>query len=276
MKSLKIHPATYVFVFILLITDFAPLIIPYLLAVILHELGHAFAAKKLGYKLNKIYILPYGACLSFDDFAFNPHDEIKIALAGPLVNIVLIIITVSLWWLFPACYIFTYAFAISNFSLAFFNLLPAFPLDGGRVFVGLFSLKNKRKKGFKIISWLNIIFSALFFILFLISCFFGFNLSYALTGIFLILGIIESRFQGKYSPLIYDFHAKKRDILPVKQVYVEPSTMLYKIMCEINKQKYNIIYVKINNKLKIIYENELEEYFIKYSPTDTFENILKN
>lgn len=276
MKTLRIHPATYIFVLILLITGFSPIVIPYLFAVILHELGHAFVAKKLGYKLNKIWILPYGACLTLDDFAFNPHDEIKIAIAGPIVNICLIILTMSMWWIFPITYIYTYTFVISNFSLAVFNLLPAFPLDGGRVMVGLLSLNNKRKFAFKIVTIINLFIPFALFALFLISLFFTANISYLTISIFLIIGIFDTKFQGKYSPLLYEFSAKEnKEIYQVKHICVTPKIKLYKIMSEINRHKYNIIYIKLNNgQLKAINESQLQKIFLTNNPTDELGSVL--
>ena len=276
MKSIRIHPATYIFLLLLLITGFAAVVIPYLFAVILHELGHAFVAKKLGYKLNKIWILPYGACLSLDDFAFNPHDEIKIALAGPIVNICLIILTMSLWWIFPISYIYTYTFVISNFSLAIFNLLPAFPLDGARVLIGIMSIKNKRKTAFKVVTWINIIISAALFVLFLVSLFFQVNISYLMLAAFLLVGIFDNKFQGKYSPLLYEFSAKQeKEIYCVKHICVSPKIQLYKIMSEINRHKYNIIYINMPNvSLKAINETQLQTLFLNNSPTDTLSAAL--
>lgn len=276
MKSIRIHPATFIFLLILLITGFATILIPYLLAVILHELGHAFVAKKLGYKLNKIWILPYGACLSLDDFAFNPHDEIKIALAGPIVNICLIILTMAFWWISPITYIYTYAFVLSNFSLAIFNLLPAFPLDGARALIGVLSIKNKRSTAFKIVTWLNVSISLALFVMFIISLFFGANLSYLSLSIFLLVGVFDNKFQGKYSPLLYEFSAKnEKEVSQVKHICVSANIQLYKIMSEINRHKYNIIYVKLpNGTLKAINEFQLQNLFLNNPPTATLSSAL--
>ena len=276
MKSLRIHPATYIFILILVLTGFWTVIVPYLLSVVLHELGHAVVAKKLGYKLNKIYLLPYGACLSFDEFAFEPTDEIKIALAGPTTNIFLIIVCLCLWWLFPSCYIWTYSFVVSNFSIAIFNLLPAFPLDGGRVLVGFMSIKNKRKRAYKIATIFNIVFASALFALFLISFFIGINFSYGLLAIFLIFGIIDGKFQGKYSPLLYEFSSNKKDVKSIKDIYVSVDTPIYKILAEFNKHKFNIVYFTLpNGKLKMIDENFMEKVFISNSPQKSLKECLK-
>ena len=276
MKSLRIHPATFLFLILLALTGFAKLVIPYFFAVILHELGHAIMAKKLGYKLDKIYLLPYGACLSFKDFAFLPEDETKIAIAGPLTNAFLIMLCLCLWWIFPSTYLFTYSFVISNFSIAIFNLLPAYPLDGGRMLLGIMSIKNKRSLALKIVIAFNIIISIIFFIVFLASFFFGINFSFALIAIFLILGVIDCKFQGTYNPLLFETCNNKKNIRDIKSIYVNLNTPIYKILSELNKHKYNLIYVTMpNGKLKVIDENLFQKLFISTTPDKTLKECLK-
>ncbi|MCQ2400222.1 MAG: hypothetical protein MJ072_06925, partial [Clostridia bacterium] len=58
-------------------------------------------AEKLGYRLVNLTLLPYGAVIKGDLKGLNLTDEIKIVLLGPLVNLLLGALTVSLWWLFP-------------------------------------------------------------------------------------------------------------------------------------------------------------------------------
>lgn len=277
MKKFRIHPATIFFLILLIATGYSSVVIPYLTAIILHELAHAFVAKKLGYSLNKVWILPYGACVSFSNHTFSAKDEIKIAFAGPLINVAVIIITVMLWWIFPSFYSFSYTFVISNFSIALFNLIPAFPLDGGRILTSFLKTKINTNKAYKIATFFNLFFSILFFLIFIISCFYTINFSYALFAIFLFLGIIEGNFQGKYSPIIYEYENKKKDILLVKNLYVNSNTPFYKIISEINRHKFNIIFVKFNNnKIKMITENQFYDLLEKNSLESTFENIYYN
>ena len=187
MKLFKVHPATFLFLILLLITGFSKLVFPYLISILLHEFAHGFIAKKLGYKLNEVWILPYGASITFKEYSFNPNDEIKIAIAGPLMNFILIVITIMLWWIFPSIYTFTYPFVITNFSIALFNLLPAFPLDGGRILNSILKSKLKNNKVYKISSIINFIISIIFFLLFIVSCFIKINFSFGLISIFIFL-----------------------------------------------------------------------------------------
>ncbi len=274
MKNLRVHPVTWLFLLLLLFTGFASIIIPYLIAITLHELGHAYVAKKLGYKLNKIWILPYGACISFDEFSFDPNDEMKIAFAGPLVNIILIVVTVMSWWLFPAMYVYTYVFTLANFSIAAINLLPAFPLDGGRIMTSALRKKFRPQKVYKIACTLNLIFSIIFLILFFISCFFTINFSLGLMGIFLFLGIIDTHFQGKYGPLLYEFNNKNKDIQQVNNICLNSSTPFYKILTLLNKHKYNLIYVKFpDESLKMVTEKQFNIILKKHSLESCFDNL---
>ena len=136
--KIKIHPLFIIFAFFLIFFGWTRILISYFLVLILHELGHYFMAKFLGYKLNKIVFMPYGVSLNGQGNIFKKRDEILIAMAGPVVNFLLCILTVTLWWLFPVTYYYTDAFVFSNLSLALFNLIPVFPLDGGRVIRNLF------------------------------------------------------------------------------------------------------------------------------------------
>ncbi|MDD4110783.1 MAG: M50 family metallopeptidase [Clostridia bacterium] len=274
MRNLRIHPAT-LFVFILLIlTGYSSIILPYLIAIILHELGHAFVAKKLGYRLDKIWILPFGACLSFEEFSFNPKDEIKIAFAGPLVNIFLILGTMALWWFYPITYVYSYTFALANFSIAIFNLLPSYPLDGGRILTGFLRMKYKPKKVYRIACTLNVIFSLIFLILFIFSIFLSINFSLCIISIFLFMSTIEGRFQGKYSSLLNKKLNKNRP-MSVKNFCVPSSTPFYKILPEINHQKYNIIYVIYpNQKLKLVTEAQFRRILEKRSLQNNFDDLI--
>ena len=104
--------------------------------VLSHEFGHYYVAKKLGYKLSNFVIAPYGVCLNYKEKYFSHKDEILIAIAGPLVNVILSIICTALWWVFPEFYGFSYDFVMQSLMLGLFNLLTFYPHDGGRIFFG--------------------------------------------------------------------------------------------------------------------------------------------
>jgi len=127
--------------------------IPYLLGVIItlglfigvfiHELSHSLVAKRSGIKIESITLLFFGGIASIDEQEPNPRTELVMALAGPVASLILGLIGISFLYLFAIfmepspitgllMYIFGYL-GILNILLFGFNLLPAFPMDGGRV-----------------------------------------------------------------------------------------------------------------------------------------------
>jgi Zn-dependent protease/CBS domain-containing protein len=119
--------------------------------VLLHELGHSFAAQYYGVEVKQIVLLPIGGVAQLASIPEKPSQEFVIAIAGPLVNFILAMLMVMFGLLvgfrvspaevgdilrtmetLGADALFNYLF-IANLFLAIFNLLPAFPMDGGRV-----------------------------------------------------------------------------------------------------------------------------------------------
>lgn len=102
------------------------------LAALEHELAHAFAARRCGYALDKIVLMPYGAVIKGDLSDMGMVERLWVLAAGPLCNGLTALAFAALWWLFPETYPYTdTAFEVS-LSLCLVNLLPAYPLDGGR------------------------------------------------------------------------------------------------------------------------------------------------
>lgn len=152
--------------------------------------------------------MPYGAVLSGYAGDVTIKDEIKIAVAGPAVSGFLAIFFTALWWLFPSAYPFTDLAGKTNAALFFVNLIPAYPLDGGRVLYALASLKTGRKKGLKIAKIVTISISAALLLLFIYSCFNGINLTIAVFSVFLISGLFGFK-KGDYVSVYENFSVDK-------------------------------------------------------------------
>lgn len=138
----------------------------YTLSVLIHESAHYFVAKKCGYKCNCIAVSAFGAVLYGEFDSVDNRDGVKIALAGPAANAVCALVFVALWWMFPALYVFSQPFVAANVSLCLINLLPAYPLDGGRVFVSLLSAKTDYAKALKVSKILSVALSGALFLFF--------------------------------------------------------------------------------------------------------------
>jgi len=119
--------------------------------VVLHELGHAFVAIRLGIRVPRIVLLPIGGMAELASIPRRPAHELAIAAAGPAVSFALASILAAIWgwpdvgfWLgaiadqpseIPAVLI------MANLGLGVFNLLPAFPMDGGRMLRALLATR---------------------------------------------------------------------------------------------------------------------------------------
>ncbi len=108
---------------------------------LLHEFGHSLCAEKRGYALNRIVLTPFGAAVGGENADLSVRDELAVFFAGPLVNFCLCVGTVATWWLFPDLYPYTETVFWANASLCLCNLLPVFPLDGGRIVYSLLRRK---------------------------------------------------------------------------------------------------------------------------------------
>lgn len=115
------------------------------IAALEHECAHALAARRFGYRLDKIILMPYGAVVSGDLSGIPARQELWVCLAGPLANAVTALGFTALWWLYPETYPYTDAAAYVSASLFLVNLLPAWPLDGGRILRILLRPAGKRK-----------------------------------------------------------------------------------------------------------------------------------
>lgn len=120
----------------------------YFTAVLLHELAHYAVARARFYHCYEVRVSVFGAVLYGDFRDVEPRDRIAIALAGPLANAVMCVLCLALWWAFPSTYVFTEVFFAANASMACVNMLPCYPLDGGRVVTGL--LEKYTQKALKI------------------------------------------------------------------------------------------------------------------------------
>ncbi len=124
--------------------------------VVLHELGHSFAAQHYGIQVKQIVLLPIGGVAQLARMPEKPSQELVISAAGPLVNFALAAVLAvfglaygqefGLQFAFrlPAGItfgaVFSYIFA-ANLFLGLFNLLPAFPMDGGRILRSLLAMR---------------------------------------------------------------------------------------------------------------------------------------
>ena len=220
--------------------------------ILIHELSHIIVAKSKGSRFNNLQFHIYGAKVELMDLdELTDKDKIIIYIAGAMANIVIMIIA----WIVSKHNnneIFETLFKL-NFSLAFFNLLPAYPLDGARVMELILSRKITYKRAQKIIS-----ISAAIFLK-------EFNISLIAIGIIMI-DITKTEEKSTMYILMGNVFKKHNNI--VKNGFIENRTIsvyykqgLIKLLTYVDKNRFNSFYI-LNDDMKLIYilnEDELVE-----------------
>ena len=163
--------------------------------VVLHELGHALTAKRYGCKTQDITLLPIGGIARMEKLPEQPAQELAVALAGPFVNVLIALLLLPLIRqhlnsggldvVTPTINNtnFLLNLFLVNVSLAVFNLLPAFPMDGGRVLRALLSFWIDRVKATRIAGSIGQLMAIGFILLGLF-----YNPFLVFIGLFIILG----------------------------------------------------------------------------------------
>lgn len=177
---------------------------------IIHELGHLVAGILMGMKPEKIELMPFGLSVSFKININEYNKKIKkgnnletkkilIALAGPLTNLIMILITYRL----KIDIIKSMLIIYTNFLIMIFNLLPIYPLDGGRILKGILHISFGKRKSEKYINNISkitvIIITAITSILILYIQ----NISFILIDIYLWYLIIKEDLIYKKREEIY-------------------------------------------------------------------------
>ena len=163
-------------------------------SLLLHEVGHALVAAQFGINAKWIKLYPVGGIASIDKLPENPGQELLISVAGPftsaLLGSVLILfsgLTFSLNELRSYSGIinssnFTYSLGVVNLAIAIINLIPAFPLDGGRIVRALLGLRFNYIRATAIVGHVGRIIAFLLIIYGL----FSYNFLVSLLGLFIL------------------------------------------------------------------------------------------
>lgn len=147
----KIDSSFLLFTIIVILTGMFKHFLIIFSLIIIHECGHFLIAKLFKWKVSCINIYPFGGCVKFDDNLNKPiYEELLILVSGPLFQIIGFLIF-SLFLKNYFSYSDYYAIKSYNYTLLIFNLLPIYPLDGGKLFNLLCNYFFSYKIGNKIV-----------------------------------------------------------------------------------------------------------------------------
>lgn len=255
------------------------------LCVIFHEFGHALMARKFGVGTRSITLLPIGGLASLKEMPENPMEEFYIAIAGPLVNVVIALL------LYPFVplenYIgqdpevlqeqlsmidggnFLFFLFFVNIALVLFNMLPAFPMDGGRVFRALLSLKLGRIRATRVAAAVGKFLAFLFFIYGLF-----YSVILAVIAVFIYFGAHSENISVQQLSLL-DGH-KVRDAMITKFSVLRPGSTLAEAVDKIlDTTEQNFIVKDEGEILGILYMEDLSQAIKTQGKETHVDNVME-
>ncbi|MCR4431462.1 MAG: M50 family metallopeptidase [Tepidanaerobacteraceae bacterium] len=236
-----------------------------------HELGHIAAAEALGLKVEKIDILPLGGrikILNLDEA--SPEAEMLTVLAGPMMNFA---VSIFLLLLFNQSEIVSKLgknFIDYQLMIGFFNMLPALPLDGGRVFVLWLRQHMNYISAVRVAAGLSKAFALAMFLVSVVGLFVGrLFINFAIAGFFLLSYAFKEQ---KDAPIFFIKNiARKKEMLfkkgflPMETLAAVGNTPVKRLLYEFMPNKYYIVYM-LDSSMKI--KNCLTE-------TEIFDKIIR-
>lgn len=237
------------------------------LTALLHECGHIFCAARMGFECKKIKLMPYGAAAVCDIEGISPRDEIRLAFAGPLVNFALCVAVAGLWWFYPVTYAYTDSVFAASTSMLLINLLPAYPLDGGRIAGRALEKLLKPKTANYVLRG-----AALAFAAGLTSVFFlcGYNFSVLTFAVMLACSVFE---KSEPAQKINFAAKKKKRGREIKYIILDENATFRDALRFVDSSRYLVIQIYGETFLDEISEDELYE---KLMNAGLYDKILSS
>lgn len=244
MPAVHIHPILLIFIIISFLTGTFIELMVILTIVLIHELGHFTAAKWFGWRIRGIMLWIFGGVMDTDEHGTRPfHEEVCVTLAGPLQHlfIYLVLFLLSGSGIIPLFIVET-AY-VYNTAILLFNLLPVWPLDGGKLVLLVLSEKLPYRKAYDYSIMFSMILNVILalFVLF----FMPFTLSAFLLFSFLVM---ENRRDWKQRYYVFirflllRYHGENH-LRRVQPIEVSHHAILMDIFSCFRRDKTHTIYV---------------------------------
>ena len=247
-------PQLYLFILIMFLFVF----------VVIHELAHSVIARHFKIKVRKIVLYPIGGVSEIEEVPENPSIEWRMAIAGPLTSVVIGVIllalnqiisieapTTSFTTSLSTAGNLTLDLASLNLVLGAFNLIPAFPMDGGRVFRALLAERMKFSDATKYAAFIGRIFGM---VMVMAGIFYNFWLT--IVGVFIYIGASEEAEQTIVSTTLARVRVK--DVMYPEAATVKPETTLAEALEVMFKARYHDVLIERDGALQgIVTWNEI-------------------
>lgn len=270
------------YIILLLLLGFRGELFISFIIVFFHEIVHYIAARCLGFTGFDVEILPVGTVLRLKELdEATAREDLIISISGPLVNIILAVFFYFIWRSTGFSNSMVEMYFKGNLTIGIFNLIPAFPLDGGRILRALISYKTFYREANKFTVYISM-YSGILIMFYYMRLFFAGTSNFN-AGIIALLIIISSLKEKERIAYIIMGDIIKKRIRFLKHGYLENKSIsihykkdLITALGMIDKNKYSIFTV-LDDDLKamdIIYEEEVIEA-LKLHGNITIEEFIK-
>lgn len=260
LTKVHIHPLLWLLSGLAVLTAHFKQLVVLFLIVLIHELGHAVAALFFSWRIKRILLLPFGGVAEVDEHGNRPfHEELFVTLAGPLQHVWLIAGAFLLWKYGVLSFEHWQLFFHYNVAIGTLNLIPIWPLDGGK----LFFLLLTRFLPFSKAHQQMVIYSFCLLLLFVGVMIFiaPSQLNLWLIALFLLVSLWKEWKQHQYVVvrfLLERYYGKKGQYIKWRPLTVEETESVWKILQQFYRgQKHSIIVLKQAKERAILDENEL-------------------
>ncbi|MBS4535863.1 hypothetical protein GOQ29_09575 [Clostridium sp. D2Q-14] len=250
---------------------------------LIHEISHLIIALINKVKVKEINIFHFGAMIKFEyNLGIDPIKEIIISLAGPMTNLILLILSYILIYIYPESQIIDFFIEI-NALLFTINILPILPLDGGRIIRGILYMQGGLKFSIKHINNISKISLTL---LFFIGLFFTKDIFEVIVLVLLVVYLFKAaRVEKEMAAYVLTQSITRKKILLKKNKIMKTHFLialeganLKSILNIILPHRYNIIFVinKNGDFLGRITEEKFFNGIIEYGSNGNIEMLLFN
>jgi stage IV sporulation protein FB len=247
--KIKIHPLFLLLVITSLFFHMGYEMVIVFAIVIIHELGHVCVATAYGYRVREMELLPFGgvARLESSEYGWSPRHETMIALAGPMNNLILVVVGIVLHSIGIWGDALTEFFNRTNFMIACFNLLPALPLDGGRILRAAYARTAGFQRATEVAIRMAFVLSTICMLIGILALSFGYiHYGILVLSLFLFVSAWQLKKQLRYETIRFlDSRRRSRHERPqqVRSLAVSEITILQDVVADFAPDCYHVVYV---------------------------------
>lgn len=249
MPTIQLHPLFIMFAGIAILSGAFVELMTIVLIVCIHEAGHFIAARFYSWRIRRIYMWIFGAVMETDEHGIRPiHEECIVIIAGPLQHIWIYGVAwiLQLYEILPPTIIEGIMFY--NTVILIFNLLPIWPLDGGKLLYLLFTSKFPYQKGYEwtlIISQICCV--GLGFVMLFVQ---GLNIQLWFMIGFLMIEIWREWKRKSYVYMRFLLHRLHGQayVRGEQQIQVSPHIQIDKVLKKFKRERNHYIFVKHHQK----------------------------